>query len=216
MPRQENTRELFVLKALKLFGERGFDAVKISEIAEEVGCTAPALYKHYQNKQQMYDELLEMGKHKFDEHMNAIYIDPDEDKEHAKDLLNLTLEQVINIAKDLLLQPLRDENATNFRKLMTLEQFHMKELADLYNDRYIDLHFRMHAKYFKLLMEAGKMTAGDPYTRAVTYFSPIIVAIGVLDRDPEREEAVLKRIEDHVIEFHKAYRTDFDEWTKDV
>ena len=47
MPRQDNTKDLFLYEALKLFGERGFDSVKISEIAGAVGCVPSALYRHY-------------------------------------------------------------------------------------------------------------------------------------------------------------------------
>lgn len=38
------TKEKFLIGALRLFAEKGYDAVSVAEIASAVGVTAPALY----------------------------------------------------------------------------------------------------------------------------------------------------------------------------
>lgn len=42
-----------------MFGERGFEAVRVEEIARAVGITARAVYRHYANKQALLDSVIE-------------------------------------------------------------------------------------------------------------------------------------------------------------
>lgn len=118
----------------------------------------------------------------------------------------MTEEEQIQTAKDLFSYTLHNEWASAFRKLMMVEQFQNKELAKMYDDRYIRFQFEQHAALFQMLMDAGKMKKADPYTLAVLYISPISLFIGVCDRDPGQEEQVMRLIENHVKEFNSNYR----------
>ena len=55
--KKESTKKQFLIEALRLFAEFGYDSVSISQIAERVGCSAPALYKHYSGKHALFDEI---------------------------------------------------------------------------------------------------------------------------------------------------------------
>ena len=55
----KTTKEEILLVSLRLFAERGYDAVSISMIAEEIGITKGALYRHFVSKQEIYDKILE-------------------------------------------------------------------------------------------------------------------------------------------------------------
>lgn len=207
MGRQENKKNLFIEKALELFSERGFDAVKISEIAKEVGCTAPALYKHYENKQKLYEALLEDGKKNFEQSMDRVYAGfHDIDENAIKQICNGNIEEQIEISMKLLTEPLHFKRVKDFRKLMILEQFHMKDLGELYDKRYVQSHYDIHEKIFKVLMDNGLMLKGDPYTAAIAYVSPIIVFIGICDRDPSKEEWAKEQLKKHIIEFDRVYK----------
>lgn len=59
--RERNRRNTLVLTqraGIELFGERGFDAVKVAEIAEAVGIAPSTLYRHYPTKESivLWDE----------------------------------------------------------------------------------------------------------------------------------------------------------------
>ena len=54
-----STKEKFVIEALRLFSEKGYEAVSVAEIAGAVGCSAPALYKHYKSKKQLLEAVIE-------------------------------------------------------------------------------------------------------------------------------------------------------------
>lgn len=207
MGRHENTKELFLTIALRMFGERGYEAVKISDVADEIGCTAPALYKHYRNKKELYDAILEMSIKGYDKAMRDMHVDFD-DEETRKTVINMSEEDQIESAKNMLLRPLHNQGARDFRKLMTIEQYHSSELAEMYDRRYATGQYERYEQYFKVLIDAGKIKKADPYILAVEYVSPIIVFIGICDRNPEKESFALECIEKHVKEFNRIHRTD--------
>ena len=53
------TKERILDTALRLFARSGFDAVSVSEIAAELSITKGALYKHYKNKRDIFDSIVE-------------------------------------------------------------------------------------------------------------------------------------------------------------
>lgn len=208
MPKQDNTKGLFLEKALELFANRGYEAVKISEIADAIGCTAPALYRHYANKQELYRAIFEAGINRFDESMNKAYEGIQEPEDIMTLINSLPYEEQIEKIMCLFTEPMHKPDVRDFRKLMTLEQYNQKELADLYNKRYVDIHYEKFSEIFRVLMDKGLMVDGDPYTRAVTFVSPIIVMIDVCDRAPDREEWAKERIEKHIRDFMNIYKKD--------
>lgn len=200
--KNETTKEQFLYKALKLFSERGYGSVTVAQIANEVGCTAPALYKHYKGKRELFSAIIERSMQEFDKGMERIQVNFEATPELKEKYINITEDGLIEVTKNLMLHPLHDEWATAFRKLMIVEQFHMRELADIYNERYVYAQYKRYAELFSLLMDAGRMKEADPFSMAVTFVSPIIVLIGVCDRDKGKEEWAIKTLEQHVRDFY--------------
>ncbi len=52
-------REQLVLTAQRLFGERGYRATTMEDIAQAAGVTKPLLYQHFTSKRALYLELLQ-------------------------------------------------------------------------------------------------------------------------------------------------------------
>ena len=52
-------RALIVEAAGRLFGERGYDGLRLDEIAAAAGVTKPILYRHFDSKKSLYLALLE-------------------------------------------------------------------------------------------------------------------------------------------------------------
>ncbi|MCQ2248558.1 MAG: TetR/AcrR family transcriptional regulator [Treponema sp.] len=203
MGRQENTKELFVIEALKLFGERGYDSVRISDIAEAVGCTAPALYKHYKNKQELFAVILEESKKNFDQVMEKMQIDYKDRLEEREKIISMTekdfVDRIISIFNHAISNPM----ASAFRHFMNIEQYHIKELAEIYSSRYVFSQYEQNEALFLILMEAGRMEKGDAYILAVEFVSPVIVMIDLCDRDPSREKYAREVLESHVKNFYR-------------
>ena len=53
-----NTRESILSAALRLFARCGFEAASVSQIAEAVGLSKGALYKHYASKRDLLNSIL--------------------------------------------------------------------------------------------------------------------------------------------------------------
>lgn len=53
-----NTKENIMKVSLRLFSEKGFDAVSVSMIAGELGITKGALYRHYKSKRDILTAFL--------------------------------------------------------------------------------------------------------------------------------------------------------------
>ena len=54
-----DTKQKILLESLRLFSQRGYDAVGVEQIAAAVGIKAPSLYKHYKSKKDIFDAIFE-------------------------------------------------------------------------------------------------------------------------------------------------------------
>ena len=56
--RRTDTREVILSTALELFADKGYDATSMREIAEQVGISKPALYYHFDSKEDIVRGVL--------------------------------------------------------------------------------------------------------------------------------------------------------------
>ena len=60
--------------ALKLFANKGFDAVPTSLIAKEAGVSEGLIFRHFENKIGLLNAIMQMGKEKITQEMEAIQL----------------------------------------------------------------------------------------------------------------------------------------------
>lgn len=171
-----------------------------------MGCVTSALYKHYDNKQQLYEAILEESIKGYEISARLLHVDFTKHPEEREKYIAMTESEQIENIQRLFLHSLHSEWASASRKLMMLEQFHLRELAEMYDKRYVFSQYEQYAALFQILMDAGKLKKADAYDLAVAYISPVIVLIGVCDRDPNKEKWALEQIERQVKEFNRNYR----------
>ena len=58
LPAEQRRTQLLTV-AVEVFGERGFHATSMDEVAEAAGVTKPVLYQHFPSKRALYRELLD-------------------------------------------------------------------------------------------------------------------------------------------------------------
>lgn len=205
--KEDSTKSVFLKKALILFSEKGYDGVTVQDIAKAVGVTAPALYKHYKGKRELFDAIIDESRKSHDETLTMYKGDFKHNLDQARFFLESTEEEEIENIKEMFCHLLHDEYAVAFRKLMVVEQYKMPELAELLNQRYIYSQFDQHEALFKFLMGEGALKQGaDPRALAVTFVSPIQLLLSVCDREPDKEQWALETIEQHIRTFNKMYR----------
>ena len=201
-----STKEKFVIEALRLFSEQGYEAVSVAEIAGAVGCSAPALYKHYKSKKQLLEAVIEASNKGFEAQMEAMHFDFDSNGKDREAFIDMTEEDEIKRLQDMVSYTIHNWFSQAFRKLCTVEQFHMKELSEAYDLRYVDFPINQYEKIFELWIESGKMKPGNARAMAALYVGYPMLVIGICDRDPQKEEECMKKIEEHIREFNKQFR----------
>lgn len=202
---KRNTKESYLLEALRLFAQKGYEAVGVVELAQAVGCTTSALYKHYAGKKALFDAIIERCKMGFKENMTRLHTDFSD--RSAQEILSMTEEEQIQTVTGLFLAIADSEYPKLFRKLVMVEQFKHPELAQVYNEHYINSQFESFRVFMKVMIDGGVYRDGNARVMAVQYISPVVLMIGMCDREPERKEEALALLREHVKQFNKAYRT---------
>lgn len=203
--RTKNTKEAYLLEALRLFAEKGYEAVGVVEIAQAVGCTTSALYKHFSGKKALFDAIVERSEAGFSENMER-FRNRFVGAEAGGCSPFMTEEEQLEMMRGLFGAVTEDGFPKLFRKLATVEQFKHPELARIYNERYVKSQYDAFEKLMRAWVESGALREDDSAAMAAQYVSPVIVAIGMCDRDPAYRDEALAMLEAHVRQFNRVYR----------
>ena len=117
------TKDRILLEALRLFSQRGYDAVSVEQIAGAVGIKAPSLYKHYRGKQDIFEAIFEETSRRYESFTDSISVHVNESEEVVTISENITADYLVEKVKSLIDYSLNDEYVSMFRRMMTIEQF---------------------------------------------------------------------------------------------
>ena len=117
----------------------------------------------------------------------------------------LSEEQLVRLGCDLFLYYLHDDYTRRFRKMLTIEQFHDKELADLYTKLYVDDPLSYQGMLLGLMAAAGVLHTDDAKIMTLHFYAPIYYLLTLCDRNPEREGEALETLEKHIKQFDRLY-----------
>ncbi len=121
-----DTKRKILETALELFARDGYEAVSVSAIAGALGLTKGALYRHYRDKQDIFDSILaEMERR--DAAAAARFSMPREGETAA-----VTRVSVAAFAAEMFRYWTADPFAGAFRRMLTVEQFRSARMAALY------------------------------------------------------------------------------------
>ena len=85
--------------------------------------------------------------------------------------------------------------------MLTISQFQSAELAAMYTKRYVDTMLGYDEKLFEQFVEAGVIKEGDPKVLAAMFFAPVIMYMGIWDREPKKAKECETAIKNHVEQF---------------
>ena len=200
-----NTKQKILDEALTLFSEKGYANVYVGDIADRVGIKAPSLYKHYKNKKAIFDAIIDEMNNRFTEQAKNLNINGTNPEIDAAIYEKLSEEQLVRLGRDLFLYYLHDDYTRRFRKMLTIEQFHDKELADLYTKLYVDDPFSYQGMLLGLMADAGVLHTDDVKIMTMHFYAPIYYLLTICDRNPERESEALDMLEKHIKQFDRLY-----------
>ena len=203
----EDTKAKILEKALELFSENGYDAVSVDQIAKAVGIKAPSLYNHFPGKRAIFDAIVEKTARQYEDYTDEINIHVQALSQDLGLFSKISEEHLAEKMRQIFDFSLHNRAIRQFRRMMTIEQFRSPELSALYSERYVDRMIAYHAGIFRYLAQNGELCAEDPEQLALMYVAPVLTLLGICDREPQREEECVARLEKHVRLFYRTFHT---------
>ena len=152
-----DTKKKILDVALTLFSERGYGNVYVGHIAEGVGIKAPSLYKHYKSKQDIFEAILKEMHNRYDKEVSYLSI-TGSDSELDSDIFGkISEDELVKMGMGLFHFFLHDEYECKFRKMLTIEQFTNKELAELFSDQYVNGPLKYQTGLFQMIISQGQL-----------------------------------------------------------
>jgi AcrR family transcriptional regulator len=193
-------------EALKQFSEKGYDGTSMSDIASPLGISKAALYKHYNSKQEIFDKIIEESEIKYKDLLEKLSV---HNIDNSKKLSKKDLDVYSGISAKGLCEnvltfvrfSMTDEYSKQVRRMLTISQFQSSELGQMYTRRYVEAMLGYDEKLFNQLIKGGVIKEGNPKTLAAMFYAPVIMYMGIWDREPERAKECEKAIKNHVEQF---------------
>jgi len=206
MKRNHGTKQRILMEALNLFSVYGYEPVTVAEIAKAVGIKAPSLYKHYKSKRDIFDAILDEMRASYDRQAASMQMDGRNAEKDQSLYTDNSEDETIERSVQLFLYFLHDENERKFRKMLTIEQYNNKGLADVYTKQYVDFPLYYQSAVFGLMVSAGVTIPENPQIMALQYYAPVYLYIRLCDCHPEREAEALQILRQHFRQFIRIYR----------
>lgn len=200
-----DTKNKILEVSLELFAKKGFDGVSVREIAKEVGVRESALYKHYKNKEDILDKIVE-------EMISSIR--KGYELQHVPETLivgvadgyrNISEEQLCEMSWNIFKMFTEESKLSNFRKLLMREQFHNKAFAKYYNSFFIEGVIESQAKTFLQLVDSGLFRKADERIISLHFYGPILLLFQQYDCEPEKKDEIKEMLFKHVKAFGEYY-----------
>lgn len=201
-----NTKEKIIDEALSLFSEKGYANVFVGEIARKVGIKAPSLYKHFKNKRAIFDGIIEEMQKQFVKTAEHLGINGSNAKADGDVYTKISEEDSIKIGLGLFQYYLHDEYNQRFRKMLTIEQFHDKELAAIYTKQYVDDPLSYQGIMMGMMVSSGAFKTDNVDIMTLQFYAPFYLLLTLCDREPEREEEATQIMIAHIKQFNQIYR----------
>lgn len=181
----KTTRDEIINVSLKLFAERGFDSVSTSMIAEQLGITKGALYRHFENKQAIFDgifnKMVELDAKRAGEDL----VPEKKYNEDRESYQNTEVHNLCEFVNNQFVFWTENEFARDFRRMITLEQHKSPQMQKLYQDvigagpvEYTKDLMREMIQTGKLKKKAARFGEEN---LAVQLFAPLFLALTLFD-----------------------------------
>ena len=198
----KDTKERILETALEMFSQNGYNGTNIRELTAALGLVKSSIYKHFEDKEAIWNTLLDRMIAYYDEHFGSAERLPPV-PETAEGLVAMTMRMV-----DF---TVRDEKVVMTRKLLQIEQFRDGRARALATKHFLTGLTEMFTPVFAGMMDRGIVRRDDPAMLAFAYTAPISALIRLCDREPERTEEALAQAEAFSRHFIGTYGIGGDE-----
>ena len=192
----KDTKEKILALALTKFSENGYAGTNIRELTESLGLVKSSMYKHFAGKEEIWNTLLD--------EMIAYYDARFGSPEHLPPVPD-SLEGLVRMTMGMADFTIHDEKVVKMRKLLTIEQFRDGRARELATRHFLTGLTAMFTQLFAGMTDKGLLRPDDPAMLAFAYTAPVTALIHLCDREPEKTEEALERIEAFSRHFIKRY-----------
>lgn len=194
------TKENILHTALRLFARNGYEAASVSDIAGELGITKGALYRHYKNKRDIFDSIVERM-YQIDAERAKKFEVPEETFDRSPSAYRSTdMDKVTAFIEAQFHFLTEDEFACNFRKMLVLEQYRNPEISELYQKCLVSGPVSYMEDLFREMMERGIWDKSNPKQLALEFYAPFYLLLSISDRAPDNKESA-KLLKTHIERF---------------
>ena len=197
-----STKDRIINEALTLFAVHGYSSVSVRDITKVIGIRESAIYKHFKNKQEIFDTIIQISAERVNQLQQELVIIA---RQEETDNTDFSIEILQKVYGKFFTFYLTDDILSKFRKMMIIEQYKSVELNNLFMEMFVEKSLRYQSEIFRLLIQEGRINGSDPEIMALHFYSPIFVLLFRYDTQTEKLEEAIKLIEKHIQEFFRLY-----------
>ena len=192
----KDTKERILATALQMFSQNGYAGTNIRELTSALGLVKSSMYKHFESKEAIWNALLDQ--------MIAYYGARFGSTENLPGVPD-SLEGLVALTMGMVNVTVHDEKIVMTRKVLAIEQYRDERARALASKHFLTGLTDMFTPVFQGLMDKGLIRQDDPEMLAFAYTAPISALIHLCDREPEKTEEALARVEAFSRHFVKVY-----------
>ena len=194
-----DTKERILETALELFAQSGYLGTSMSDIAGALGITKGALYKHYASKQEILESIVERMNKTDYERAEEYEMPETEPDGFAEAYLHTPIEKIRTYSMAQFDHWTKEHFSSNFRKMLTLEQYRGPKLAGLYHDYLATGPTEYMAAIFRKLTDSDD----DAMQLALEFYGPMFLLYSVYSvyDGADEKESVAPRLRTHIDRF---------------
>ena len=191
-----DTRERILETALQMFSQNGYAGTNVRELTAALGLVKSSMYKHFESKEAIWNTLLDQMIAYYDERFGS--------PEHLPPVPD-SLEGLVPMTMGMVDFTIHDDKIVMTRKVLAIEQFRDERARGLATKHFLTVLTDMFTHVFAGMMDKGLLRRDDPTMLAFAYATPISALIHLCDREPERTEDAIARVEAFSRHFVKVY-----------
>lgn len=191
-----DTKTRIVYAALELFAQNGYLGTSMSDIAKQLSITKGALYKHFASKQEILDQIIQKMNDLDLERAQAYGMPENEADGFAEEYVHTPTEKIRTYSIAQFRHWTEEPFSSQFRKMLTLEQYRDPEMAELYHKYLASGPLEYMAAIFRRLTDSDAAAM----QMALEFYGPMYLLYSVYD-SAEHKETVISMLEMHIDRF---------------
>lgn len=193
----DNTKEFIIDEAFKLFLQRSYEAVSISDISQAIGLTKGALYHHFKNKEELFISVI-------DKYFRIVAFDAEIESLTLEAFIQLSIKQTEKIFRSLF-QHSNTFSPINYLSLIADAFRHYPGFAENQGN-FINGEIEKTAQVLKNAISSGEIRNDiDPALVANNFFAINMGLAGNVMRNISIEDAI-ELLKKQTSEFYKLMK----------